>query len=164
MKNKTAYYGVMTALALIFSYIEALIPLPFGVPGMKLGLANLVLVILLYMQGTKAAFLVSTARICLAGFMFGNMSMILYSLAGSVCSLFGMHFLKKSQHFSIVGVSVTGGILHNLGQLVVAAAIVETCQVFYYLPFLLVSGLVTGAVIGMTALAVCRHLFPELSL
>ena len=87
MKNKTAYFGVFTSLALILSYVETLIPISFGIPGIKLGLANLVIVIVLYTYGEKEAFLLSVTRILLSGFLFGNLSMILYSMAGGIFSL-----------------------------------------------------------------------------
>ena len=101
MKNKTAYFGVFTSLALILSYVETLIPISFGIPGIKLGLANLVIVIVLYTYGGKEAFLLSVTRILLSGFLFGNLSMILYSMAGGVFSLAIMVLLRKTGGFSI---------------------------------------------------------------
>ena len=108
MKNKTAYFGVFTSLALILSYVETLIPISFGIPGIKLGLANLVIVIVLYTYGGKEAFLLSVTRILLSGFLFGNLSMILYSMAGGVFSLAIMVLLRKTGGFSIQGVSIAG--------------------------------------------------------
>ena len=96
MKNKVAYFGVFTALALIFSYVESLIPIHFGIPGVKLGLANLIIVIALYRMSIKEAYILSIARIVLAGFMFGNLFAILYSLAGGILSLTIMCILKKT--------------------------------------------------------------------
>ena len=101
MKNKTAYFGVFTSLALILSYVETLIPISFGIPGIKLGLANLVIVIVLYTYGGKEAFLLSVTRILLSGFLFGNLSMILYSMAGGVFSLAIMVLLRRTGGFSI---------------------------------------------------------------
>ena len=101
MKNKTAYFGVFTSLALILSYVETLIPISFGIPGIKLGLANLVIVIVLYTYGGKEAFLLSATRILLSGFLFGNLSMILYSMAGGIFSLAIMVLLRKTGGFSI---------------------------------------------------------------
>ena len=106
MKNKTAYFGVFTSLALILSYVETLIPISFGIPGIKLGLANLVIVIVLYTYGGKEAFLLSVTRILLSGFLFGNLSMILYSMAGGVFSLANMVLLRRTGGFSIQGVSI----------------------------------------------------------
>lgn len=149
MKNKVAYFGLFTALALIFSYVETLIPFNFGIPGIKLGLANLLIVIILYSSGWKEALLLSVVRIVLAGFFFGNLFSILYSLAGGVFSLAVMALLKKSGKFSVAGVSIAGGVSHNIGQLAVAVIVVETYQVGYYLPVLLVAGAAAGLVIGV---------------
>lgn len=151
MKNRAAYFGVLTALALIFSYIETLIPIQFGVPGIKLGLANLIIVIVLYKTDWREALLLSVVRIILAGFIFGNLFSIVYSLAGGVLSLTVMVLLKRTDRFSVAGISMAGGVCHNIGQLVVAMIAVETYQVGYYLPVLLVAGLITGAVIGAAA-------------
>ena len=157
MKNKTAYFGVFTSLALILSYVETLIPISFGIPGIKLGLANLVIVIVLYTYGGKEAFLLSVTRILLSGFLFGNLSMILYSMAGGVFSLAIMVLLRRTGGFSIQGVSIAGGVFHNIGQLLLAMMIVETYQVWYYFPVLLVSGLVTGLLIGIVSSEVLKR-------
>ena len=124
--RKIAYLGVFLALALILSYVESLIPFYFGIPGVKLGLTNLIVVVMLYCTGTKEAFGVSVARILLAGFLFGNLFSILYSLAGGVLSFIVMCLLKKTGRFHVISVSVTGGISHNIGQLIAAAFVVET--------------------------------------
>lgn len=158
MRGKAAYFGVFTALALIFSYIETLIPFSFGIPGIKLGLANLLTVILLYKRNAKEALLLSVVRIILSGFLFGNLFSIVYSLAGGILSLFVMTMLKKTEDFSVMGVSTAGGISHNVGQLLVAMAVVETYRVGYYFPVLLIAGLVTGLLIGITANEVLKRL------
>lgn len=158
MKSRAAYFGVFTALALIFSYIETLIPFHFGIPGIKLGLANLLIVIFLYKRNVKEALLLSVVRIVLAGFMFGSLFSILYSLAGGLLSLLVMNLLKNSGKFSVMGVSIAGGVSHNLGQLVVAMAAVETYRVGYYFPVLLVAGMLTGLLIGMIANEVLKRL------
>lgn len=149
MKQKAAYFGVFTALALIFSYVETLIPVNFGIPGAKLGLANLIIVIFLYKTNWREALLLSVVRIVLSGFIFGNLFAILYSLAGGILSLAVMALLQKSGKFSVIGVSIAGGASHNVGQLIVAMIVVETYQVGYYLPVLLVAGVITGALIGI---------------
>lgn len=151
MKHRAAYFGVFTALALIFSYLETFIPLPVGIPGIKLGLANLLTVILLYKRNAKEAFLLSIVRVILSGFLFGNMFSILYSLAGGIVSLFVMTILKCSERFSVIGVSAAGGVAHNMGQLLVAMAAVETYRVGYYFPVLLAAGILTGLLIGIAA-------------
>ena len=158
MRGKVAYFGVFTALALIFSYVETLIPINFGIPGAKLGLANLVIVTVLYKARWQDAFLLSVIRIVLAGFIFGNLFAILYSLAGGLLSLAAMTMIKQRGSFSVIGVSMAGGVTHNIGQLIVAMLVVETYQVGYYLPVLMISGLVTGALIGLVGKEVIRRL------
>ena len=149
MNKKVAFLGIFLALALIFSYVESLIPINFGIPGMKLGLANIVIVILLYCMGSKEAYGVSVARVILAGFLFGNLFSILYSLAGALLSLTVMLLLKKTEKFQILSISAVGGVCHNIGQLFIAAWTVENLNIFYYLPVLLIAGLITGIVIGL---------------
>lgn len=151
MRKKVALLGVFLALALICSYIESLIPFYFGVPGMKLGLTNIVVVLLLYFYGTKEALAVSFMRILLAGFMFGNAFSILYSLAGGLLSLFVMALLKKTSWFHMIAVSICGGITHNLGQILVAMVVVKNYYIFSYFPFLFVGGWITGLLIGLLA-------------
>lgn len=143
--------GLMLAAALILSYIESQIPLPFGVPGMKLGLANLAVVLLLYLYGARAALAVNVMRILLSGFLFGGISAILFSLAGGAVSFVVMALLKKSMRFGIPGVSIAGGVAHNAGQLLVAALVVKTYGVLYLIPPLMIAGAVTGLVIGLLA-------------
>ena len=161
MKNKrgrVAAFGVFTALALIFSYVELLIPINFGIPGAKLGLANLVIIIVLYKTDWKEALLLSVVRIVLAGFLFGNLFGILYSLAGGILSLAVMALLKRSGAFSIIGVSMAGGVSHNVGQLIMAMLVVETYAVGYYLPVLLIAGLITGTLIGIAGREMLKRL------
>ena len=158
MKNRVAYFGVFTALALMFSYIETMIPIQFGVPGIKLGFANIMIVIMLYKNSAKEALLLSIVRIMLSGFLFGNLSSILYSIAGGVLSLGIMTLLKKQGGFSVIGVSVAGGVSHNVGQLIVAMLVVETYQVGYYFPVLLVAGVLTGLGIGVVSQEVLKRI------
>lgn len=158
MRTKVAYFGVFTALALIFSYVESLIPIHFGIPGVKLGLANLIIVIALYKMSTNEAYILSVVRIVLAGFMFGNLFAILYSLAGGMLSLTIMCILKKTDKFSAYGVSMAGGVFHNVGQLLMAAIVLESVSVGYYFPVLLISGLATGFVIGVIANEMIKRL------
>lgn len=158
MKNRVAYFGVFTALALMFSYIETMIPIQFGVPGIKLGFANIMIVIMLYKSSAKEALLLSIVRIMLSGFLFGNLPSILYSIAGGVLSLEIMTLLKKQGGFSVIGVSVAGGVSHNVGQLIVAMLVVETYQVGYYFPVLLVAGVLTGLGIGVVSQEVLKRI------
>lgn len=148
---RLASFGVFVALALIFSYIETLIPFQIGIPGVKLGLANLVIVIALYRMPVGEVYLLSGVRVVLTGFLFGNLMCILYSLAGGILSLTVMWGMKRIRSVSILGVSIAGGVFHNIGQLLAAALMVETYGVFSYLPVLLISGLLTGFVIGLAA-------------
>lgn len=148
---RLASFGVFVALALIFSYIETLIPFQIGIPGVKLGLANLVIVIALYRMPVGEVYLLSGVRVVLTGFLFGNLMSILYSLAGGILSLTVMWGMKRIRSVSILGVSIAGGVFHNIGQLLAAALMVETYGVFLYLPVLLISGLLTGFVIGLAA-------------
>lgn len=153
MAKKTAFYGLLVALAFIFGYIEFLLPMPFGVPGMKLGLANLILLLTLYIVGPRAAITVSVIRILLNGFTFGSVYGMLYSFAGALLSFIGMTLTYKRPSFSPIGVSVLGGILHNIGQLLVAFLFLSVGGLLYYIPVLLLSGGVTGMLIGFATAA-----------
>jgi len=156
--ERTARFGMFVALAMIMSYIETLIPISFGVPGIKLGLANLVTMVCLFSEGPVPAAAVSLTRIILTGLTFGNLSSMLYSLAGGILSLACMIAAARSGLFGKAGVSVIGGVMHNAGQLAVAAAVVENASVFWYFPVLAVSGIVTGALIGLLAALVMERL------
>lgn len=149
--QRLAQLGLLTSLALIAGYIELLIPVPIGIPGVKLGLANLMIVWALYSLGPWEALAVNGVRILLSGFLFGNLSMILYSLAGASLSFGCMYLTKKSGQFGMTGVSIIGGVMHNAGQLLAAMVVLETGSLIYYGPVLLVAGLITGFLIGVTA-------------
>ena len=151
MKKKTAYLGVMLALALICSYVEVLIPVPIGIPGIKLGLANIVIVFALYSLGIKEALVLSVMRVTISGFMFGNVIAIAYSLAGGLLSLLIMFLLKKTDKLSCISVSIAGGIFHNIGQMIIATILVDNYYVLYYVPVLMIAGFITGACIGVVA-------------
>ena len=158
MKNRVGYFGVFTALALIFSYVETLIPFHIGIPGVKLGLANLIIVIALYKMSLKETYLLSVVRVVLSGFIFGNYFSIIYSLAGGLLSLTVMALLRKRGGFSILGISIAGGVCHNIGQLAIAMVVVETFSVIYYVPVLLIAGLATGLLIGIAADGMLKRL------
>lgn len=155
---KTALGAMMTAIALIFSYIEVLIPFNFGFPGIKLGLSNLIVIIALYRLGTGYAFLVNAARILLSGLLFGGVSAMLYSFAGGMLSFAVMFILKKTKMFSPIGVSMAGGVFHNVGQLTLAALITETGKIFLYMPILMISGTITGVLIGIAAVYILKKI------
>lgn len=154
--KRIAKMSMLVALAIIFSYIEFLIPINLGVPGIKLGLANLVIVIALYTMKTVDVWLISILRILILGFMFGSGMSIIYSIAGAVLSLIVMCIIKRMKGFSIVGVSIAGGVCHNIGQVLVAMMVVETTGILYYMPALLVAGVITGAIIGIISKRVVR--------
>lgn len=144
--------GAMFAcLALIFSYVEAMIPFNAGIPGVKLGIANLVVIIALYEMGPKYAFTINAIRIIVAGLLFNGAFGAIYSLAGGILSFLIMWGLKKTNLFSMVGVSMAGGVAHNMGQLLVASAIVSNLKMFLYFPVLMFSGLASGIMIGIVA-------------
>ena len=144
MNNRVAYFGVFMALALIFSYVETLIPINFGIA--------------LYKMKLTEVYLLSVVRVLLSGFIFGNYFSIIYSLAGGLLSLTVMALLKKSKGFSVMGISVAGGVFHNVGQLIVAMLVVETFSVGYYFPVLLVAGLITGLVIGIVSAEMLKRI------
>lgn len=147
--RKTALFGLLTALAVVLGYVESLIPVYLGAPGVKLGLANLVTMIALYCMGVRAAFAINLVRIFFSGFTFGPASAILFSLAGAGLSLTVMGVCKKFRLFGMAGVSILGGVAHNIGQFLMAAFVVNTFGVFAYLPVLLAAGTVAGALIGL---------------
>jgi heptaprenyl diphosphate synthase len=158
MNQKTAYLGLFSALAIIFGYVESLIPVFAGIPGIKLGLANLAVLFILERYTWKEAVFVSVIRIVVIGFLFGNMFSIVYSLAGAALSLTVMTLLKTKTDFSLMGVSVAGGVSHNVGQLVIAMLILESSSLIYYAPALLISGVITGLLIGYLTTEVSRRI------
>ena len=149
--KKTALYGILTALALILSYVESMLPLSFAVPGVKLGLPNIAIVFALYRLGDKDACIISLVRVLLVSILFGNVLSLAYSAAGAVLSLLSMILLKKSGRFSPTGVSVAGGVMHNAGQILAAMLLLETGRIAYYLPVLCVSGTIAGVCIGLVS-------------
>ena len=149
--RRVALTGLLAALALIFSYVEALAPFNAGVPGIKLGLANLVPLIILYRLDARYAFAANLIRVLLAGLLFSGMFAALYSLAGSVTSFLVMYLLKKTYLFSVIGVSTAGGVFHNAGQLCVAILAVSGPQLIHYLPVLIISGMIAGIIVGIGA-------------
>ena len=149
--NFVAMYGLLVALALILSYVEAQIPAFFAIPGMKLGLTNIVVLIALYKMNGKSALLINIVRILLVSLLFGNMMALSFSAAGGMLSWLGMVLLKKTGKFRIVTVSIAGGILHNVGQILVAILWFQTTSLGYYLLILWFTGLLTGFVIGLVS-------------
>ena len=157
-KQRFTRMALFTALAMIFSYLEFLLPIPLPFPGIKLGLANLAIVVPLYLWGFFPALAISLLRLFLVGITFGSLATILYSLFGALLSLTVMAGLKKWNLFSVIGVSIAGGACHNIGQLAAAALIVENTRLFYYLPVLLAAGALTGFAIGAVSAQVLKRL------
>lgn len=152
MKSKNiAALGVFTALAMILSYVESLIPLSFALPGIKMGLPNIVIVFALYRLSLSEACIISAIRVVLVAALFGNSLSLIYSVCGALLSLTVMALLKKSGRFSTVGVSAAGGVFHNVAQIAAAVFMLGTKEIAYYLPVLCVSGMVTGIGIGIVA-------------
>ena len=147
--KRVTFLGLSVALAMILSFVEHQIPALVAIPGIKVGLPNIVMVFLLYRVGWKETVIVSIIRIILVSMLFGNIQTMTFSIAGAVLSLLGMILLKKVKGFSCVAVSVTGGILHNIGQIIAAIFWTGTVEIAFYLPALLISGTVAGTLIGI---------------
>lgn len=149
MTSKISRYGLLIALAFLFSYIESLFPIHLGIPGVKLGLANLVIFVALYSEGWKGALAISIIRIFLVGFTYTNTFSMIYSLAGGTLSFLFMLLCKKTGKFSRITVSMLGGVSHNIGQIMIASIVLQNVNLFYYFPVLMIAGIVTGALIGI---------------
>ena len=158
MAKKVSLYGILVSLAFIASYIEVIIPFNFHIPGMKLGLANIAVLIALYTGGAKAGIAVSIIRIILVGLTFGNPYSAIYGLSGGVLSLVVMILLKRTDFFGMTGVSMAGGVAHNIGQLACAMILLKLPAVFTYLSYLILVGTVTGALIGIIDEEVLKRL------
>ena len=152
-----AQCGLLTAMMLVLGFIESLLPVAAGVPGIKLGLSNGVLLFALYMLDAPTAFILMLLKVLLSGLLFGGVSAMMYALAGGVCSMLGMILLKKLK-FNLITVSMVGAVLHNLGQVLLAMLILETDQLIYYMAILLLVGLACGAVTGVAARATIGHM------
>ena len=155
--RKLTTLGLSVALALILSYVESLLPPLMAVPGVKVGLPNVVILFLLYRFGWKEAATVSGIRLLLSAALFTGFAAFFYGLSGAVLSLLGSALLKQTDRFSPLGVSVAGGVLHNLGQIALAALILESGYLFAYLPVLLLSGTAAGALVGLLAAVLIRR-------
>lgn len=146
--GRVAVCAVLVTLSMLLSYIDSLIPVLPQIPGIRLGLANIVILTALYMLPKGYAFLIDIVRVLLSGLLFTGVTGMLYSLAGAVLSLLLMYLLKKSGSFSVVGVSLAGGAAHNAGQLLIAILLISNTRILYYLPVLTLSGILTGTLIG----------------
>lgn len=149
MESDVALYGMFISVALVMSYIEAIIPIKPPVPGMKLGLANIVIIWVMYSMGMRPAVIISILRVLLSGFLFGSIYSMMFGLAGAALSITVMYFVRKIKKFTMVGVSIAGGVSHNIGQIIVAVFVLGNSRISYYLPFLMVSGVVAGIAVGI---------------
>ena len=156
--KKLTVLALTVSVAMVLSFVESQIPAFVAVPGVKVVLANIAVVFALYRLGWKEAAAVSLVRVLLVSLLFGNFASLFYSLAGAVLSLLGMGLMKRTGRFTEIIVSVTGGILHNVGQIAMASLILETDVLRYYLPFLLVSGIAAGIVVGLAGAALVRRI------
>lgn len=151
-----AILGMFIAVALIFSYMETFIPVNIAVPGIKLGLANIVTIVVLIQLGFKDAVCVSLLRVCLSALLFSNLSVMAYSLAGAALSILVMKLIHMTGIFGITGVSICGGVAHNIGQLILAAVIMENQNIMGYAPVLFISGTITGIIVGLVAAIISK--------
>ena len=156
--KKLTVMAMTTAVAMILSFVESQIPAFVAVPGVKIGLANIAVVFALYRLGWKEAVAIYLIRVVLVSMLFGSIASLFYSLAGAVLSLTGMGLLKKTGKFTEIMISVTGGILHNIGQIGMACLILETAALRYYLPFLLISGIIAGIVVGILSAVLVQRI------
>lgn len=156
--RKLAFAAMFAALALIFSYVEVLVPIPVPIPGVKLGLANLVILIALYRLGFRYAFAINCVRIVIAGLLFSGVFGMLYSFGGGILSILVMYLLYRMRCFSMVGISMAGGVMHNLGQLLTACAIMSNLSLMSYFAVLFFSGLISGILIGILAYSIEKRL------
>lgn len=156
--SKLTLLALSVTLAMILSFIESQIPALVAIPGVKVGLANIVVVFALYKLGWKYAAVISLTRVFLVGLLFGNAVSLLYSAVGAAVSFLGMVLLKHTRLFSYTAVSVAGGVLHNMGQIGMACILMGTDMLKYYAPFLILSGTLAGVVIGLLAAIMVKRI------
>lgn len=153
-----AYCSIFTALALIFSYVEFLLPIPIPLPGVKIGVANLVIILALYRLGFKYAFTVNMVRILISGLLFSGVFGMLYSFAGGILSIVIMYILYRTKIFSMIGISMAGGVAHNIGQLLTASALLSSTALLSYFPILVFTGIISGILTGFLSYEIERRL------
>ena len=149
--KKIALWGVMSALAIVLGYLEHLVPFPIGIYGIKIGLANLAVTVPLYLLGVPAAITINVLRIALSSLLFGNTVSLLYSLAGGLLSILVMIIVRSTKKFSPTGVSLCGGIAHNVAQMTIAVFLVDNLKIAFYLPVLMITGALAGTLVGVCA-------------
>jgi len=156
--KKIATYGVMAALAMILSYVEMQLPAFVAIPGVKMGLTNIVVIVALYKMGNKSAIFINIVRIIAVSLLFGTLMSFAFSFAGGMLSTLVMILLKKTDKFSTVGVSVAGGITHNIGQILAAMLLLNTKAIIWYLPVLWLSGILSGLFIGLIGAIIVKRI------
>lgn len=158
MAKKVSTYGILVCLALIFAYVERFFILPISVPGIKLGFANIVTLLALYLVPWQGALLISVGRVLLSTLLFSSPGSLLFSLGGCLLSFFVMLGAKRSGLFSVTGLGVCGGVFHNIGQIAVAACVIQNIYLLGYLPILMVAGSICGFITGKISFYVLRQL------
>lgn len=159
MKNKDiAKTAMALSLAIVLGYIESLFPLPVPIPGVKLGLSNLAIIYVLYRIGIKYAFITMLLKVTIVSILFSGFGTFFYSFMGGLLSLLAMIETKKMKGFGISGVSAVGGVMHNVGQLIAASIILKSVSAFYYLPYLLISGMIFGLILGMLSKLLLKYI------
>lgn len=156
--KKLTILSLLISVAMILSYVESLVPAFVAVPGVKVGLSNIVAVFALYTLGASGAVTVSVIRVFLSSLLFGNFAMMIYSLAGAVLALMFMIIIKTVDAFSEIGVSVVGGVMHNAGQIIAAAFMMENAGIAYYMVPLVISGTVAGVAVGLVSALLIKRI------
>ena len=156
--KRITYTGMFVAIAMVFSYLESMIPVNIVVPGVKLGLANMVTIVVMYRLRISDAWIVSLVRVVLSSLLFGNMTVMVYSMAGAVLSLMVMTLCRKKDLFGLLGTSILGGVSHNAGQIAMAALLMKSGNIMLYIPVLCISGTIAGVCIGLAGAVLVRKL------
>ena len=155
---RTAYSGLLIAVMLVLGFVESLLPAVGSVPGIKLGLSNSVLIFAIYMLDLPTAWMLMVLKVFLTGLLFGGATTILYSMAGGVLSMLFMTFFSRSKGVHMVTVSMVGGVMHNVGQVAMAMILLNTQQLLYYMAILVLVGMACGALTGICAASVTKHM------
>ena len=156
--RRIALCGLLIAMMLVLGFIESRIPINAGIPGIKLGLSNGVLIFAVYMLDIPTAWLLMVLKVTLSGLLFGGFNTIMYALAGGVLSMLAMTVLSKVKGMHPITVSMAGGVMHNMGQVALAMLLLHTSQLLYYMAVLIIVGLICGALTGIVASSVMKHL------
>lgn len=162
--RKITEFGLLLAVSLVLAYFESLLPVMIAVPGVKLGVSNIVTMLVLYRWGKKQAFFFMTLKVVMAGFLFSGITGIVYSFAGGTFCIIAMSVIKRFPFFSVMGVSMAGAVFHNLGQILAAVIVMENIHIFYYFPVLCLTGLISGFAVGYISALLIKwfaYMFPK---